>query len=340
MPIHGIGPFLPMTREAIDIFNDIISDEIDSAFASSICCCDFCYDDFTAYWPDVAFREMDFQTQSMEVSYLVENSRLGFYSPAEVSTLRQLVECPRCHQQIQYNVWIYEHRFSDVRYIEESIDEILTLGRTTPFLLLNHDFATRVLAEIQEQAKNSPLIRLDDRLYRGRLVSGITECAQKPTDLKTYNAPPAALVGEGRFNHAGIPVLYVASSAETAAAELGVTGDPCNVGRLRLNKRVRILDLVDIDEDAKGYELLKALASSALLAAPRTGEGWLKRQYVFSRFVADCARSAGFSGIRYGSTKRLNQSNYVFFDHPDDITLIASLEDYETLLCPPAERRY
>jgi hypothetical protein len=129
-------------------------------------------------------------------------------------------------------------------------------------------------------------------------------------------------------------MLYLATSAGTAAAELGAPGELCNVGKLRISRPLRILDLVDIEEGRSGHELLQALASSALLAAPRTGLGWVKRQYIFSRFVADCARSAGFDAIRYGSTKQLNESNYVILDPPENVVLIGSLEGYETLLSP------
>ena len=95
-PTSGIGPFLPVVKAEVDVFNDILSDEIDSAFTSSICCCDGCYDDFKAHWPDVAFRKKSFQERAMQASWLVDYSRLsGIYSPAEISTLKRLVLCPR-----------------------------------------------------------------------------------------------------------------------------------------------------------------------------------------------------------------------------------------------------
>ena len=50
------------------------------------------------------------------------------------------------------------------------------------------------------------------------------------------------------------------------------------------------------------------------MAAPRTTAGWMRSQYVFSRFVADCALSAGYDAIRYGSTKAPEGANYVFLD--------------------------
>jgi RES domain-containing protein len=341
MPSHGTGPFLPVAESEVDWFNEILFDEIDSVFTSSICCCDECYDDFKAHWPDVAFREVEFQTQAIEVPWLLANSRtLEIYSPAEMSTLRHLVQCRRCLDRVPFNLWIYEHKFRDAFEIEDSIDELAIIGSITPFLLLEHEFAQRVLSEIRAHAHTVEPKLLDAAVYRARLVEDVVRCGQVPTKFETYCAPPAAYVGEGRFNHAGAPMLYFASSAETAAAELGSVGKHCHVATLRLSKALRILDLVDIDEETVGYQVLRALANSALLAAPRTGAGWIKHQYVFSRFVADCARSARFDVIRYGSTKRSEQSNFVLLDPPKDLASIMRLEGQETLLCPAPERRY
>jgi hypothetical protein len=341
MPAEVIGPFLPISKDDVDVFNDRLSDEIDSWFASSVCCCDYCYDDFKAHWPDVAFREMEFQTQSSETDSLVEGTRLpDIYSPAEISTLKRLICCPRCFNYDSPILWIYEHRFSDAGDMERSIDELLTLGRNTPFLLLEHSFAQRVLAEIRALSSLVTPSPIQIPLYRARHSDDVNKLSQQPSDLETYGPPPAEFVGEGRFNHAGSTMLYLASSAETAAAELGNPGELCFVGELKLRGPLRLLDLADIDETAPEHELLHALARSALLAAPRTGEGWVKRQYIFSRFVADCARSAKFDAIRYGSIKHLDGANYVLLRPPKDISTIASLTSYRPILCPDPSKRY
>lgn len=341
IPPDEIGPFLPVSQQEVAVFNELFSDDLDSGFASSICCCDFCYDDFKEHWPDVAFREMEFQTQSMGAFWAVEYSRLpGTYSPAEISTLGRLVQCPRCLEYGACNIWVYEHRFGNAEEIEEAIDELRTLGSTTPFLLLEHPFAQDVLKEIRQQAAASVKTKLDMPLYRARFADDVEKCGQEPGNLQTYGAPPAAYVGEGRFNHAGGPMLYLASSADIAAAELGQPEEPCFVGTLRLLEPLRILDLAEIDDENAGYELLRALAASALIAAPRTGHGWVKRQYVFSRFVGDCARSAGFDAIRYRSMKREDGSNYVLLNPPEDASLIFSLKGNSAVRAPAPAKRY
>lgn len=310
---HGIfGPFLPVDRDDLMGFQDSLSDEIDSSFSSSFCCCDKCYDDFAELWPGVVFRDLEFQTQSSETLWLVDYSRLpGVYSPAEISTLRLLVSCPRCGTVNPPNLWIYEHRFGGGLQFESDIYRVSRLGDITPFLMLEDPFARRVLDAIRTIAAVSQPLAVSPSFYRARLQSDLDALGQSPTSLETYGPAPASKVGEGRFNHAGLPMLYLADRETLAAAELGRPGENCVVGELRLTRSLRILDLCEPAEQGPDADLFQALSNSALIAAPRTGEGWVKRQYVFSRFVADCARSAGFDAVRYGSTRAIEGSNYV-----------------------------
>jgi hypothetical protein len=341
IPDSGIGPFLPVTDEDVEIFNDILGDEIDSAFESTICCCDFCYEDFKRHWPEVAFRETAFQTESMEAWWFLEYSRMiDLYSPAEMSTLRHFVQCLRCGRFGSHNLWLYEHLFSDAPEIEAAVDELLVLGSNTPFLMLDHPFARRVFDQIRSLAATAAPRPVGVRIYRARLAAEVAGLGQDPAALTTYAPPPSAHVGEGRFNHAGSPMLYAASTPVVATTELGRPGEHCYVAELRIATDLKVLDLVDLEEGSEGFELMKALASSALLLAPNSGEGWLKPQYVFSRFVADCARSAGFDAIRYGSTKLVSGTNIVILNPPADFSALASLVRQEGLVSGEPDKRY
>lgn len=324
-PEGVVGPFLPVTELDIATFADILSDEIDSVYASSICCCDNCYQVFRQYWPGVAFRDMEFQTQSIELSLFIEQSRLiDLYSPAEISTLKRLVCCPRCSSLIAHNIWIYEHRFSDSSALEHTIDELATLGGETPFLILENDFARAVLSQIRKHHIEPTCLPFS--LFRARPVQGILESNQALDDIQTFGPAPAELTREGRFNHAGSSMLYLGSTAETALKEIGRPGIQVQVAELAFSlKPLLILDLVDLDENSPSYEIFASIANSALLAAPQSGTGWIAKQYVFSRFVADCAKSAGFNAIRYGSTKYVDGSNYVLLRPPADIADVARL---------------
>ncbi|MGM4914939.1 RES family NAD+ phosphorylase [Rhizobium sp. 768_B6_N1_8] len=317
-PDDLIGPFLPVTRHDIDWFNNFVAEEVDSGYTSSICCCDACYDDFKRFWPGVAFRDMEFEMHSMGLSGFIDYSRLvEIYSPAELSTLRHFVECPRCFANIAGNIWLYDHRFSGADDLEEAIEELTALGRQTPFLLLEHQLAQRLLDAIRLHASTVTAMRVPGLFYRARSAESMVEHAQSPDEPQSYGSAPREYVTEGRFNHSASPMLYLANSAETALREIGEPEKDFNIAALAIDQPLRIFDLVDIDEDLPAYELFTAIANSALLAAPRTGKGWLKQEYVFSRFVADCARSVGFDAIRYGSTKDPEGWNYVLLEPAD-----------------------
>ncbi len=336
-----LGPYLPIAEGEVESFNGFLSDEIDSSYTSNICCCDFCYEDFRARWPDVPFRNSKFQTQSADSMWLVDCSRIpGVYSPAEISSLRRLVQCPKCQGVGPANVYIFEHRFSDAEELEVEISELSSLGARTPFLMLENDLAQRVRAEIRRAAGSSKMIDMGTRFFRARLEADVLKAGQPLNELRTFGPAPARFVAEGRFNHAGNPVTYVADLPDLAAAEIGRPKERCIVGELEIARPLSYLDLFEIDEDEPGFELMSALACSALLASPNMGEGWVKQQYIFSRFVADCAYSAGFDAIRYGSTKLQQGSNYVILTARDDVKQILRLIGNTTVVCSEPAKRY
>jgi RES domain-containing protein len=329
IPLHPIGAFLPMCNYDIDMFNDFFADEIDSWMASSVACCDACYEDFCAHWPGIAFRNLDFQRSSADITWFFETSRMrDVYSPAEFSSLVHFITCPRCEEVIRHNFWIFEHRFSNVPKIERAIDELSLLGRQTPFLLLAHEFAGEVLNVIRSHAKAVQAMALPGQLFRARRVDQILGLSQNPENVLTFGPAPIQYIGEGRFNHAGNSVLYVSDMLETAKLEVGGKEEEVCVAGLAFDlPPALVLDLIDIDEESVSFDILNAIAWSALLAAPNVGSGWSKPQYVFSRFVADCARHSGFDAIRYGSTRHSSGTNYVLLNPPEDFSDRVTLVD-------------
>lgn len=340
VPEDRVGPFLPVTRGDIDSFNGFFYDELEKWFSTSLCCCDHCYDDFASHWPDKAFRSLEFQETALERDWFIDGSRMPeVYSAAEMSTLRHFVECTRCRKNVTYNFWGYEHRFEDPELLEIEIEGLLQLGHKTPFLILQNELAQRIHAAISSLSLSVEAVRLPAALYRARTQTDVDLLHQDYSDIRTYSPAPAQFVGEGRFNHTGEPMLYLADKPETALAEIGVEGKPCCLARIAINEPLKVLDLVEIDDMGEDFELLEAMARSALLSAPRTGEGWVKKQYIFSRFVADCAKGAGFDAIRYGSTKSSQGTNYVLLMPPATLDEYATLEHTEIAHCPRVERR-
>ena len=78
-----------------------------------------------------------------------------------------------------------------------------------------------------------------------------------------------------------------------------------------VKRPLRLLNLSDFDELS---ELLAALIYSSLLSSPADSEGWNRPEYVLTRFVADCARSAGVEGIVYPSCRHTDGDNLVLLN--------------------------
>jgi hypothetical protein len=142
--------------------------------------------------------------------------------------------------------------------------------------------------------------------------------------LSDFNFPPKEVVKEGRYNHAGIPVLYLASDAKTCYYEMREI--PCTIVELEIHKRLKILDFVEFDESTDDRtDTLKALVYSALISSKQDDEGWHKPKYIFSRFVADCAKYVGFDGIKYPSTREL-RDNYNLVILNSSLSLLKNCE--------------
>ena len=329
-PDGVIGPFKPVSESDIDLFNDFLADEIDSALALSIRCCEGCYKDFETKWPGTTFRNTEFQNGRWHTELIVNQSRLpGFYSPAELSTYQRFVRCPRCEQYIEGWVWVHEHEAADK--FESDIERLGKVSQNTPFLILDDPFARRVFDEIRTKATTVPRITLPGELFRARAVKQKSACEKDSLGIEFFGPPPADLVVEGRFNHAGLPMLYLAENVETVLSELGSPGDKFFVSALEITGQYRILDLIVDEPDEPEFELLGAIAASALVAAPRRGSGWVKKEYVFTRFVADCALRSGFDCIRYASTKNSLGNNYVLLKPSKKICNFAKLNKVDLL---------
>lgn len=323
LPPGATEASLPVSMEDIATFNDILSDEIDSSFSSSICCCDDCFDDFAKHWPGIINRRMDFQTSSIDMDDYLDSSRIrDIYSEGEFSTLRHFAQCTRCGSFGACNFWIYEHTFNNSDEVERQIAETAVLAAHTPFLLLENEFARKVRDRISQLRPVSNKV-MDRPLYRARDALGLARLGQDPKDLQTFSPPPGRLVTEGRFNHAGHPMLYAATSQKTALAEVGKTGQEYVVAQLNpIGHLLAILDLEEISEDGEEDDVPKAVAQSILVASPARNEGWRKPEYAFSRFIADCAIADGFDAIRYGSTREAEGCNIVYLSPPPDVSEI------------------
>jgi len=177
-----------------------------------------------------------------------------------------------------------------------------------PYLGLEHPVGRRILAAV----KRAPKVVLAQALWhRARLPNGPERLT--PADM----GPPPANWTEGRFNHHGQTVFYLASTAAGACAET-VLGDSAIVWvqRFRVRGMAGLLDLAGVTQAPRrrqGIPLLTAGLNDVMdKLRPDPNSPW-KPEYFVPRFVADAARAHGFRGILCCRT-RFEGYNGLMFD--------------------------
>jgi hypothetical protein len=195
---------------------------------------------------------------------------------------------------------------------EEALEEFAAHLARFPYLGLSHPVGRRIVAAVHH-APRTQLAAAD--WHRARLPNGPER--HGPEAL----GPPPATWSEGRFNHFGQTVFYLASTEQGACAETlppGARRAIIWVQRFRVRRFDGLLDLAGATEEGAlrrrgiGAELLTAgLNAVAERLRPDPGSPW-KPEYFVPRFVADVARAAGFRGILYCST-RFEGYNAVLF---------------------------
>jgi RES domain-containing protein len=306
-------------EERQDIFQEYFDRDLEHYFTSRISCCKHCFDEFSREWPGTAARDEEFLTSGIEISYFLSQSRIqDVFYPEEIDFFAKKLRCPKCNAVLDGAFFIFEHKFRvddfNLRYISD-------LARSSPFLLLSHPFAAKVFELIKRRGETAEALPAKSTWYRGRMARDVPESAT----LSHFGPPPAAKVYEGRYNHAGHPMLYLASSHDTVKGEMR-TSEAISVAEIEIDLPCRVLDLSISDDIADDDdEVIQCLARSALCAAPRQSEGWDRHEYVFTRFVADCARHAGFGAIRYGSVQDRSGVNVVILEPPAEFSTVARL---------------
>jgi hypothetical protein len=180
--------------------------------------------------------------------------------------------------------------------IAAEIEEFARHLERFPYLGLAHPVGKRIAAAVARAPKTT---LGGAEWFRARLPEGPERFG--PKDL----GPPPVTHSEGRFNHHGQTVFYLASDrygacAETAEAKRCIIW----VQRWRVQRFRGLLDLAGVARRAgAGAPLLTAGLNAVFQhLRPDPGSPW-KPEYFVPRFVADTARAAGFRGILYCSTK-------------------------------------
>lgn len=311
--IHGLSPWFALKNKLgenlnfdnelhrLAVFEEIFYRDIEKGWNAISFYCDDCYDDFVETWPlAYSAKKAELQRAAIDLETFYSGSRLAqFFTLGEFCQLIVQLSCPTCGSALRSGTWIWPYHlpFSIPSGFEVAVDEIANISIRTPFLLLTHPFAKQVFELVKRLSFETQIRRIDERLFRARSVASSVH-----ENLNIFDFAPAQYVAEGRYNHAGRPVLYVASTIETCVAEM--RDMDCLIIAFDFTPEIKTLDLVNLDAySEEDEELLSALCYSSLASAPANASGWDKPAYVFTRFLADCAAFAGFDAIKFPSSR-------------------------------------
>lgn len=146
--------------------------------------------------------------------------------------------------------------------------------------------------------------------FRGR----ITE-ANRAFKLDEMGAPPGRLASHGRANPPGIPYLYLASTADTAASEIRPhTGENICIAKFEVSFPITAVDLRDPRCHLSPFILSDALSIVHLrddipfleklgeeLTRPVVPKG-AAIDYIPSQFLCEFIKKKGYDGVAYNSS--------------------------------------
>jgi RES domain-containing protein len=291
--------------ERLYVLIEAIESDVEAWVNSSIACCDVCYDDFVLRWPLAYHRDVKLQIDSIDPSAFYDGSKhvKEEFKEPDFFRLWALIACPRCGEPMGGNIFPFEFPFSRTRFFEEAFEELGKLAYNTPFLVLSNSLARDIFEEVKNTCSKISAATPYQRLYRGR-------CIENPT-FDAFDAPPASMLREGRYNHAGKPVLYLASDERTCWDECRKPKTKFFILEFSVQSPLLLLNFSDFDQLS---DLSSALIYSSLMSSPTDSDSWNRPEYILTRFVADSARAAGVDGIIYPSCRDSSGDNIVLLD--------------------------
>ena len=277
------------------------------------CACGQPYDEGEPVWINL-HTDLD---DLMEMVGIPEEYR------AEVA---ERLDCPCCHDSHKLYEEVGYKSDEEIRYFElvdqwfgehqARFDDFQAYLERYPYLGLNHEFGRRIFEEVGRFPTTDVV---NETWCRARRIQDGGELSSSdfyPPD------PDRLVINEGRFNHHGQSLFYLARNEHGAALE--VMSDNENrawVQKFTVKRVDRVLDLTR--ETGWAEEGLPVIAvglmdAGALCRPAHREKGW-KPEYLVPRFVADCARSQGFNGIAFKGARHYSD-NLVLFDlRPESI---------------------
>jgi RES domain-containing protein len=299
-----------LTREEhYDIMVELFYHDLESWFNANTFYCDSCIDEFIEQWPGIYNRDLELQTNSISLDSFFSGGYIqDSFTKEEFTNLLKDFRCPNCGDFLTSNIWPYDLRFDVPDGFESNVREIADIAKKTPFLLMLHPFSQDIYNEIKAILETTNTSLLPNPLYRARVYRSDHRYVEKD-----FLAARPNKVKEGRYNHAGKQVLYLAEDDLTCYYEMREPIEGIMLAKLEILEPIKNLDLMD--ENLEANDIIQAIQFSSLMSSPAEGEGWYKPHYVFTRFVADAALSVGFDAIRYPSVRSHTGNNIVVLNY-------------------------
>jgi hypothetical protein len=140
-----------------DAFEDLFIEGLDSWHSADHVSCSACYGDFAATWPGIVASDT-FQRRYLDLETFYSGSALQqLYDAETYERLCQRILCERCGKAVGSDFWAYTPP-----KFEEEIAEIADIAAKTPFLVLRHPLATRVLTLIEKVGEVTTPVSITD----------------------------------------------------------------------------------------------------------------------------------------------------------------------------------
>ena len=165
---------------------------------------------------------------------------------------------------------------------------------------------------------NISRINKESTYFRAR-THGITQSAVYPQE--EMGAPPSKVAGPGRLNSEGMPVLYVATTIDTAISEVRPwKGAEVSVAEMITTKTLTLISLkpaneiFTIDEGEKNAENLLDSLIIGMLYFSSPNHAADKLAYLPTQYIAQKIRDLDIDGVLYPSALSKYGENIVLFD--------------------------
>lgn len=200
----------------------------------------------------------------------------------------------------------------------KQIEEFIDYCSTNPLMASKHELAevlSRIVKEFYTDETTIMNITKDSFMYRGRNRA-------KDTNrffVKEMGMPPRGVASHGRYNLIGTSVLYLATSKQGVAYEIEPRkNEVVDIATFHVKESLK---LFKVDEAFKGFSMYISKENEESIT--------VKRNYLFTNYLASVCNEVGFDGIYYKGAGDKPYFNIALFDRV--LHKVLCLEDIEIL---------